>query len=458
MDLKVRINEVFTDLGRPGDIFTILDKLNQKYEEKTDKKKLIDILENDYEFFEAENGIFYKTNTVLNGLVFFTLPDGEDLKFGRLSVVGGELMFMLQPALRKGEVTFKTDHGEFKSYFKVDDNDFFYFNNLDDWYKKENIKLGKHVIYITIDDYMGPVYKLSKIPEKQFNDFMDSSIPDEICDEIIDVVTNMPNRLVGEVEEKISSANILKLMLHDKKFDFTSYPANISFYMSLDHRFSMLGNSFAVDEEAQYDDEFAKYYIGDENGIYMDEEDIEKLDIALADLFENDKIKQGQKVIKELKLKYPEEKMLNKFLYQAAYFLEDGETIIRYADEYRKAFPNDPDPYRTKAEVFLQYGDFDMADKNLEKAFKLVHPEDKLFKSELYTVGMYIKWENREDENAFAMAIQAIEENENNEEAGMFLMEHGKMPKKNKPVAKLKNIGKKSSNIIPVDFKRGDGV
>ena len=28
----MRINEVFTDLGRPSDIFTILDKLNQKYE------------------------------------------------------------------------------------------------------------------------------------------------------------------------------------------------------------------------------------------------------------------------------------------------------------------------------------------------------------------------------------------------------------------------------------------
>lgn len=405
------------------------------------------LLSEDYRFVEITPGQYRLAASLINGTLFFSIPETEDMEQGRLLVVGGELILLLQPAIRHGTGLFLSGEDEFRVVFKIENSDFFYFGGLQQWYKDTDFKAGQDVALITVLDYENRKYAISKISEEQFTDMMEDGLREKISNHVVNLVENYPEDLADLSGERFSTGRMLAFLLHQRVFDFHAYPCNISFYLSMEDRLLVNGNFLQVPDE-DLDDVYSEHYMGGSVEMAMEEEDIFQLDEALQLMFDQQKPKEAGTLLKQLKIKYPEEKLMHKFLYQAAYFLEDDEEVLKNAKEYAQAFPRDPDPYRTMGEVYFKQDKLEQAEASFDQSLRRVHPEDRLFRSDILTIWMYLKLDQGDLEQALSLGREALKADPENEEVLDFFRENGIEPlsdEESHPPGKVINVDFKKS-------------
>lgn len=403
-----------------------LTRLLEKEEGSPPTERAVqDFLEQDVRATEVEPGRFYSTARLVNGICFFGLPEPGEIAEGKLSLFGGELFPFLKPAFGREHVELAAKKGVIRANFALEDSDFFLVRGLRDWYDEVGFKEGEDAVLFRIDDFYLARYTISRLGGRAFDKLMDSKKTLEMMDFTAALLEEQEKREPAE-EVSIPVARLLQTMLYRKAFDFTVFPCNLSFYLSDGGKFVVSGNRVLFRSDVEED--FSPFYLGGNGEIptELEEHDLGELEAALTRLFVDGEPKKAASVLKELKLKYPGERILNKFLYQAAYFLEQDEEILHHTREYMEDFPADPDPLRTRGEVFFRQGKLEEAGECFREALRLIHPQDKSFLAEVSTLWMYLKWEQGDEQGALQLAQQALKAEPDNEEVKEFLEETGK--------------------------------
>jgi tetratricopeptide (TPR) repeat protein len=224
--------------------------------------------------------------------------------------------------------------------------------------------------------------------------------------------------------------------------DFREFPCNLSFWMALDQRFHVRGDWVDLADRIGLNP-FAAHYVDPSLEVRMADPDLELLEKALAQLFEKGEARPARQQLLELKLRYPGELLLFKFLYQSAYFLEEEQAVLAETEAYSRAYPADPDPWRTRAEVFFHQGDYEASLEAVRQAEGLAHPDDWGFLGDLYLLWMFICWETGDRDGAWSMACRIRGRDPENGELARFLEETG-----------LEESPPPDGEVIRFDFRR----
>jgi len=414
--------------------------------EPIDVERVRDCLEHDYRIVGIEEDRFYSAGKLADGVCFFALPEARGVEEGKVGLFGGEMLFFLKSALGRDTLELETEQGSVSVSLSIEEADYFLIRGLRKWYKETGFVKEQDALLFTIIDYENARFRIRRLPSEEFDRLLDSELPFEVT-EYVATLFREHYEDGGDLADPLQITSILKIMLYREVFNFFSLPCNLSFYLSDSERFFVSGNR--VQLASEIDEDFSPFYLGGTGEIptSLKKEDLNELEEALTLLFIEGEPRKAASVLKALKLKYPSEKILNKFLYQASYFLEIDEDILFYAAEYSEAFPSDPDPFRTQGEVCFKQGDYEKAGEYFNRALQLIHPQDKGFLGEVYMLWMYLKWETGDEAAAVRMAEKALDAVPDNEEILEFLEETGY-------AAKVRGSGA-HGRVIKVDFRSG---
>ena len=420
--------------------------LQKETSEPIDLDLVRDCLEHDFRIAEIESDLFYSVPKLLNGLCFFSIPETQEVDEGKIGLYGGEMLLFFKSALGHDSLELESSDGSISVSLSIEQADYFLIRGLRKWYKESGFVRDVDAILFTIVDYENAKFSIKRLSSEQLTDFFESGIPFEVS-EYVETLFREHHDDGGDLGDALQTTSLLKTMLYREVFDFKTSPCNISFYLSDSDFFLVSGNR--VQLASEMDEDFSPFYLGGTGEIptNLGEEDLKELEEALTLLFMEGEPRKAASMLKQLKLKYPSEKILNKFLYQASYFMELDDDILFYSAEYSESFPADPDPFRTQGEVYFKKGDFEKANEYFEKALQLIHPQDKGFLGEIYTLMMYLKWEIGDEPAAIQLAEKVLNIVPENEEVLEFLEEIGYTPPSGNH--------SEQNRVIKVDFKSG---
>ena len=446
MDSKDSVFSIVVSQESAIDSASVAEILQKKSGAPVDLDKVRDSLEHDYRISAVEDGRYYSTAKLVNGICFFALPESSDIDAGRLGLFGGEMLLFLKSVLGRESLEMETDSGSLSVSFSIEEADYFVLRGLREWYSECGFIRDRDAVLITIVDYDAGLFRIKRLAERDFTSLLDSELPFEI-NEYVENLFREHYEDGGDLADPLQVTALLKTILYREVFNFTSFPCNLSFFLGDSDRYLINGNR--VQLASEMDEDFSPFYLGGTGEIptTLKEGDLKELEDALTLLFMEGEPRKAAAMLKELKLKYPSEKILNKFLYQASYFMELDEDILFYTTEYSEAFPSDPDPWRTRGEVFFKQGDLEKAGDCFDRALKLIHPQDKGFLGEVYTLLMYLKWEKGDETAAVRMSERALEAAPDSEEVLEFLEEIGYKPQNRSSAHR--------DRVIKVDFKSG---
>jgi tetratricopeptide (TPR) repeat protein len=395
---------------------------------------------------EVEKDLWLTASCVIDGRLFFAIPEHSDIEIGQVCFVGGDLFLLMRLAVVQGQAEFVAENGTvIPVKIGFEDTGYFYARGLENWYKQTKFVPERDSILLTAIDYRACRYAIRRLPESALDEYVSRNTRMRICNWLLTFLTRKPERFPGSLITGFSTSGALCYLLYNKSTLFNSFPCNLSFYMSLDERFFVTGKQFFLrDEDVETD--FSEHYIGRDNGMLLEPQDVGKFNRALEALFGIGDAKQAKELFSQLQRDYPQERLLHKYIYQAAWQLEDYELVRRHATIYRRTYARDPDALCTLAEVAIMDGDFDKAKQYLSMAEERVHQDDKRTKADISAARMRIYWECGEDVLAVFEAKRLLALEPGNDEALMLLEEHPQMAL---PLRESKGV---RAHIIRADF------
>jgi len=437
------IDSILDEAAGPVSLSVLLSLLADRESRPVDCQVVEESLRANPLAAEVERALWVKASTIINGRSFFAIPEVEDVRAGRVCCVGSDLFFMMRLGARQGAVTLVTEDGqEIQSRLLVEDTGYFYLEGLDDWYRQTGFAAERDSLLVRCLDYDEVRYAIVRLEEPVLDGFVGSRMRTSICTWLVSQVKREPGRFPGTLPNGFSISGALRFLLHARGSFFERYPCNLSFFMSLDERFLVTGNQFILRSESQTED-FVEHYIGQESSLLFEPQDIARFNRALEALFELGDAATARDLFMQLAAEYPQEMLLHKYIYQAAWHLEDFEAVRRHVAIYLERFPRDPDAVCTLAEVAMFEGEYDKSAELLAQAETLVHPNDKTMLADVCIVRMRLLWETHDDEGAARVAQRLLELEPDNEEALALLEDHPL------PEGKTKRAG-----VIKADFAR----
>lgn len=373
---------------------------------------------------EVEKGVWIKAERLVKGRSFFAIPEADDVRAGRVCCVGSDLFFLMRVGASLGRVILVDEHGqEIFSTLTIEDTGYFFLAGLEDWYSANEFSPERDSVLLTCLDYEEARYGLRRLPEAALDEYVGSKMRTTLCTWLATLIKREPARLPGSLPNGFSISGALRFLLHDRQKSFQNYPCNLSFFLSLDERFLVTGNQFVL-RSAMIVEDFTEHYIGQEGSLLFEPQDIARFNRALEALFELENAKKARELFVQLVADYPQEKLLHKYIYQAAWQLDDFEAVRRHANIYHERFPRDPDALCTLAEMSMLGGDYSKAHQLLLEAEALVHPDDRTMLADIMIVRMRLFWETENDEGAIRIARRLLALEPDNEEALAFLEDY----------------------------------
>ncbi len=441
--MQRQIDSILDEVAGPVPLASILSALADREARPVDCQAVEETLRANPLAAEVERGLWIRAERIVTGRSFFAIPEADDVRAGRVCCVGSDLFFLMRQGASQGKVILVDDAGqEIPSALSIEDTGYFFLDGLRDWYAESGFSPEQDSILLTCLDYEGARYGLRRLPEEMLDGYVGARMRTTLCTWLAAAVKREPSRLPGSLPNGFSISGALRFLLHDKAASFQSYPCNLSFFMSLDERFLVTGNQFVLRSEAVSED-FTEHYIGQEGSLLFEPQDIARFNRALEALFELGDAARARELFVQLAGDYPQEKLLHKYIYQAAWQLDDFEAVRRHASIYRERFPRDPDALCTLAEIAMLDGEYTKARQLLVEAEILVHPDDKTMLADVMIVRMRLLWETDDDDGAIRVARRLLELEPDNEEALALIEDH--------PLAREKPA---RPDIIRADFAR----
>ena len=443
--MQTRIESILDEAASPVAITEILSSLSDIESRPVDCQAVEEALRASPLIAEVERGLWVRAASIINQRTFFAIPEAGDVRDGRVCFVGSDLFLLMRLAAKNGHAVLipETDV-EFEADFIIEDTGYFYLAGLEDWYRRSHFLPEKDSIIMTCLDYEAGRYGVRKLSEEELDVFVGARMRTTACNWLALTAKRDPQRFPGSLPNGFSISGALRFLLHDRPAFFQTFPCNLSFFLSLDERFLVTGNQFVLRSESPVDD-YTEYYIGRETGLLFQPQDIAKFNRALESLFEMGDALRARELFVQLAGDYPQETLLHKYIYQAAWQLEDYEAVSRHASIYHEGFPRDPDALCTLAEIALVDGQYETAKRLLVKAESLVHPADTSMLADVLIVRMRLLWENNEDDEAARIAERLIEIEPENDEALGLLGDHSARPARGKSA---------KPDLIRADFSR----
>ena len=394
---------------------------------------------------EVEKGRWMTASRLINGRLFFAIPERTDVEMGRLCFVGSDLYFLMRLAVTQGRAEFvATDGSVLQVTLGFEDTGYFYARGLERWYAQNKFVPEHDSILLTALDYRACRYSIRCLPETALDEYVSRGTRLRVCNWLMTFLSREAERFPGGLASGFSISGALCYLLYNKLALFNSFPCNLSFYMSLDERFFVTGKQFFLRDEAEEAD-FTEHYIGHDNGMLLEPQDVSKFNRALEALFGIGDAKQAKALFCQLLCDYPQERLLHKYIYQAAWHLEDFEAVRRHAAIYRRAYARDPDALCTLAEVAIIDGEYDKAKQYLSMAEELAHQEDKRTKADIAAARMRIYWECGDDTLAVLEAKRLLSLEPDNDEALMLLEDFPQ-------TKRIQRENREGARIIKADF------
>ncbi len=440
-------------------------------------EKVNSIVSRDYSYFEIEDflkvspfyldvgdGLFADAGKLLNGVTFFAIPEFYDLDNGRIFFMGSEFSFLFKNAFRDSVVRIESAGKKYDSFLIFEGGDMFYLTGFKDWFMRISFDEHDDIVKFTIVDYEKSIYKVEKVK----NQVLDNLVKDDDITKLFEAVYQSLDSLEDLADEE-SSFNedeffsksipqLIKELIFQEVFDFRSFPANLSFFLPLDEQLEVINDLVRINlsSDSIMNEDFASYYMGKDLDFKLADEDISILDRALVLLFDDNNPEKAVDFLYDLKKRYPSEKIINKFLYQAYYVMGDLEKMVEFAEIYKTFFPDDPDSYRCIAEADFSNGDLDKAEKELKSSFKLLHPDDKLNRINIGVIWMHVNFLQGNYDGAYKKGKMVLKHDPENQEVLMFFRDNGLEVdlSKKETISNYKILDKKDEKVIKVDFSK----
>jgi hypothetical protein len=398
---------------------------------------------------EIEKDLWCSASGLINGRIFFAIPETSDVAQGRICFIGSDLYFLMRLAVAQGKAEFVTEDGNvIPVTIGFEDIGYFYANGLGRWYAQENFAAEHDFMLFTVLDYSACRYAIRRFSEDELDGYISRNTRVRVCNWLMAFLQRKSARFPDSQAGGFSISGALSYLLYHKPALFTDFPCNLSFCMSLDERFFITGKQFFLRSEAENPD-FTEHYFGGDNGMLLEPQDVGKFNRALEALFGIGDAGQAMTLFTELSRDYPEEWLLHKYIYQAAWQMEDFEAVRLHASIYRRVYARDPDPLCTLIEVALIDEEYDKAMQYLMIVDELVHPDDIRTKADISSARMRVYWESGDIGLAVFEARRLLALEPDNEDALALLEET--------PLGESIGQKDKLAHIITADFTNKAG-
>jgi len=444
--MQARLDCILQAADNPLKLKDVIATIAQDESHPVDCAAIHDFLLESPYAVEVEKDCWFNPSRLIDERMFFAIPERADVQAGRICFVGSDIYLLMRLAAERGKAEFVAEDGTVIPVgVRSEDMGYFYASGLESWYKQTKFRPEHDSVLLMVLDYRACRYAFRRLLETELDRFVSHGTRVRACNWLMSFLSRETVRLPEAEEGGFSVGGALCFLLHHKPALFASYPCNLSFYMSLDERFFVTGKQFFLRDEAESVN-FTEHYIGDDNAMLLETRDGGKFNRALEALYGGADAEQAKKLFRQLLRDYPEEQLLHKYIYQAAWYLEDYETVRRHAKLYHSAFGRDPDALCTLAEVSILYGEYDKAEEYLMTAEKLVHPEDTRTKADICSARMRGYWERGAYLASVLEAKHLLTLEPDNEDALMLLRDFPEL-------ARRANRGRGGrANIIKADF------
>lgn len=450
MELDKKLDKIFKKRKGFVPFDLILEDMNRK-SVSISSDELDERLSVSDKYLEVADGVWAAAAELFDGVKFFAVVEPSDMEQGVVYLAGDELLLLTDSVARHGRGTVFFDDEEVDIYPGVSPDGNYYLGGFQRFFSSLEQTNEGGVVVFTVEDYSAGIFSGEMVDhsflEQLRNNREAALIPEQILQyleegglvsEGADIETGGPVQL--------QSGEMLLFMLYLEEWDFTRLPANLSFYLCFDERFRLVNDTQPGEQQLS---QMGEYYMGGPMTIDIEQPDLDLLNRALELVYRQINPEEGIYLLKELKLRHPRIHVLNKFLYQAAYELDLDEEVLEYAESYAHHFSKDPDPYVVRADIFLKQDLPDRAEESLMEAQERLHPDDSDFRSELYTLWIYLNLRRGNIIGAISMARSALLANPENSEAAEFLEAHGHSTN-----PEVLAAAEQESRVIRVDFSK----
>jgi len=423
VNLQTRLDSMLLEADHPLALKDMLAEIVRNEARPVDYTAIMKLLQSNPLAAEVEKDLWYRASGLINGRIFFAIPESSDVAQGRICFIGSDLYFLMRLAVTQGKAEFVSGKGNvIPVTIGFEDTGYFYAKGLGKWYKQENFISEHDFMLFTVLDYSACRYAIRRLSETELDGYISRNTRVRVCNWLMAFLKRKSANFPDSQENGFSISGALCYLLYHKPALFVDFPCNLSFCMSLDERFFITGKQFFLRSEAENPD-FTEHYFGSDNGMLLEPQDVGKFNRALEALFGIGDAEQAMALFTELSRDYPEEWLLHKYIYQAAWQMEDIEAVRQHASIYRRAYPRDPDPLCTLVEVALIDEEYDKAMQYLMIVEELVHPDDIRTKADISSARMRVYWESGDTGLAVFEARRLLALEPDNEDALALLQE-----------------------------------
>jgi len=450
VNLQNRLDSMLLKADRPLALKDMLAEIAGDESRPVDCTAFLKLLQSDPHAAEIEKDLWLSASALIDGRIFFAIPEASDVEQGRVCFIGSDLYFLMRLAVTQGKAEFVSEDGKIiPATIGFEDTGYFYAKGLGKWYRQQNFIAEHDFMLFTALDYRACRYGIRRLSEAELDAYVSRNTRVRVCNWLMVFLKRRAARFPDRQESGFSISGALCYLLYHKPALFADFPCNLSFCLSLDERFFITGKQFFLRSDAENPD-FTEYYFGGDNGMLLEPQDVGKFNRALEALFGIGDAEQAMTLFTELSRDYPEEWLLHKYIYQAAWQMEDFEAVRLHASIYRRVYTRDPDPLCTLVEVALIDEEYDKAMQYLMIVEELVHPDDIRTKADIASARMRVYWESGDIGLAVFEADRLLALEPDNEEALALLAEY--------PVgAQVCSQKDKLPHIITADFTNKAG-